>query len=90
MADPSLEELDERIAIVRDNIRDLTEQAAALSGAEDETRAADRIANQEQQLAELLKRTRAAHQQRAPVAPLRRRPQPVVRAQALLSPRLSP
>ena len=54
MADPSLEELDERIAIVRDNIRDLTEQAAALSGAEDETRAADRIANQEQQLAELL------------------------------------
>ena len=54
MADPSLEELDERIAIVRDNIRDLTEQAAALSRAEDETRAADQIANQEQQLAELL------------------------------------
>jgi hypothetical protein len=55
MADPSLEELDERIAIVRDNIRDLTEQAAALSGAEDETRAADRIADQERQLSELLK-----------------------------------
>ena len=55
MADPSLEELDERIAIVRDNIRDLTEQAAALSGAEDETRAADRIADQEGQLSELLK-----------------------------------
>ena len=50
MADASLEELDERIAIVRDNIRELTEQAAALSGAEDETRAADRIADQEQQL----------------------------------------
>ena len=47
MAHASLEELDERIAIVRDNIRELTEQAAALSGAEDETRAADRIAEQE-------------------------------------------
>ena len=55
MAYASLEELDQRIAIVRDNIRELTEQAAALSGAEDETRAADRIADQEQQLAELLK-----------------------------------
>ncbi len=51
----SLEELDQRIAIVRDNIRELTEQAAALSGAEGETRAADRIADQERQLAELLK-----------------------------------
>jgi prefoldin subunit 5 len=55
MANPSLEELEERIAILRDNIRELTEQAAALSGAEDETRAADRIADQEEQLAELLK-----------------------------------
>jgi hypothetical protein len=55
MAYASLEELDQRIAIVRDNIRELTEQAAALSGAEDETRAADRIADQERQLAELLK-----------------------------------
>lgn len=55
MAYASLEELDQRIAIVRDNIRELTEQAAALSGAEDETRASDRIADQEQQLAELLK-----------------------------------
>ena len=55
MAHASLEELDERIAIVRDNIRELTEQAAALSGAEDETRASDRIAEQEQLLAELLK-----------------------------------
>ncbi len=55
MAQASLEELDQRIAIVRDNIRELTEQAAALSGAEDETRTADRIADQERQLAELLK-----------------------------------
>jgi rubrerythrin len=54
MAQSSLEDLDQRIAIVRDNIRELTEQAAAVSGAEDETRAADRIADQEQRLAELL------------------------------------
>ena len=51
----TLEELDQRIAIVRDNIRELTEQAAALSGAEDETRASDRIADQERRLADLLK-----------------------------------
>jgi predicted ATPase len=55
MANPSLEELDERIAIVRDNIRELTEQAAALSGAQDEALIADRIADQERLLAELLK-----------------------------------
>jgi hypothetical protein len=51
----SLEELDQRIAIIRDNIRELTEQAAALSGAQDETRVADRIADQERLLQELLK-----------------------------------
>jgi hypothetical protein len=55
MAAASLVELDERIAIVRDNIRELTEQDAALSGAGDETRIADRIADQERRLAELLK-----------------------------------
>jgi hypothetical protein len=51
----SLEDLDQRIAIVRDNIRELTEQAAAYSGAQDESLAADRIAAQEQSLSELLK-----------------------------------
>jgi hypothetical protein len=54
MAAAPLLELDQRIAIVRDNIRELTEQAAALSGAEDETRIADRIADRERLLAELL------------------------------------
>jgi rubrerythrin len=47
--------LDERIAAIRDNIRELTEQAAAFSGAGDEARASDRIAEQERQLAALLK-----------------------------------
>jgi len=55
----SLEDLDQRIAIVRDNIRELTEQAAALSGAQDETLAADRIAQQERSLADLLKEREA-------------------------------
>ena len=55
----SLEELDQRIAIVRDNIRELTEQAAAYSGAQDESLAADRIAAQEQSLSELLKEREA-------------------------------
>ena len=51
----SLVELDRRIAIVRDNIRQLIEQAAALSGAEDEARNADRIAQQNEELERLLK-----------------------------------
>jgi hypothetical protein len=55
----SLEDLDQRIAIVRDNIRELTEQAAAYSGAQDESLAADRIAAQEQSLSDLLKEREA-------------------------------
>jgi rubrerythrin len=51
----TLADLEARIAVVRDNIRELTEQAAAFSGSEDEVRAADRIAEQENRLAELLK-----------------------------------
>jgi uncharacterized small protein (DUF1192 family) len=51
----SLKELDERIAIVRDNVRQLIEQAAAFSGAEDEERNADRIAQQNEELEQLLK-----------------------------------
>jgi hypothetical protein len=52
-------ELDERIAAIRENIRELIEQAAAYSGAEDETRTADRIAEEEAQLAALLKEREA-------------------------------
>jgi hypothetical protein len=51
----SLAELDQRIRIVRENIRQLIEQAAALSGAEDESRNADRIAAQSEELEKLLK-----------------------------------
>ncbi len=48
-------ELDRRIATVRENIRILVEQATAYSGAADEARTADRIADQESRLAELVK-----------------------------------
>lgn len=52
----ALDEIDREIALVRDNLRQLTEQAAAFSGARDEELAADRIAAQEARLATLIKR----------------------------------
>jgi hypothetical protein len=52
-------ELDDRIAIVRDNLRQLTEQAAAFSGGADEDRTAERIAQQSAELEDLLKRREA-------------------------------
>lgn len=52
---PEDDHLDDRIAIARDNLRQLTEQAAAYSGAADEELAADRIAEQQAQLDALLK-----------------------------------
>jgi len=56
---PPLTDLEERIAILEDNLRDLIEQGAAYSGAGDEDRSADRIAELEQQL-EALKKQRDA------------------------------
>jgi len=52
MPEPSLTlaEIEERIAAVRENLTELTEQAAAYSGAADEELAAQRIADQEAQL----------------------------------------
>jgi len=50
-----LSEIESRIAILRDNIRQLTEQAAAMSGAGDEARNADRIAAQQEELDRLVK-----------------------------------
>jgi len=54
MTDPTITELAERIAMIRQNINELIEQAAAYSGAEDENKAADRIAQQEQELSRLI------------------------------------
>jgi hypothetical protein len=55
----SLDEIEDRIRIARDNIRQLIEQAAARSGAEDEERNADRIAEQNEELEQLLKQREA-------------------------------
>jgi hypothetical protein len=47
---PAVADLDQRIAIVRNNLRDLTEMAAASSGASNEELASSRITEQEAQL----------------------------------------
>ena len=54
-----LREVERRIQVVEDNLRQLQEQAAALSGAADEERIANRIADQEAKLAALLKQREA-------------------------------
>ena len=51
----TLEEVERRIRIFEDNLRELMEQAAAFSGAADEERAAARIADQQEKLDALLK-----------------------------------
>jgi hypothetical protein len=52
----SIEEIDLRIATLRENLRELVEQAAAYSGAADDELIARRIAEQEEQLDILTKR----------------------------------
>jgi uncharacterized small protein (DUF1192 family) len=48
-------ELARRIAILRDNIRQITEQAVSQSGAADEERNAERLSRQNDELEVLLK-----------------------------------
>lgn len=57
MADISQDigEIDDRIAVVRENLRQLIEQAAAYSGAADEERTSQRIADQQELLEALTK-----------------------------------
>ena len=50
----SSEELTRRIAILRDNIRQITAQATSQSGAADEERNAERLARQNDELDNLL------------------------------------
>ena len=60
MKDPArARELDARIRTIRENIRELVEQAAATSGAADESLISDRIANLETQLAAMVKEREA-------------------------------
>ena len=58
--DADLIEIDKRIAIIRDNIRQLIEEAAAFTGAADENRIADRIADQEARTRRASKRAGSA------------------------------
>jgi hypothetical protein len=51
----SLTEIDARIAAIRENLRELIEQAAAYSGAADEDLMSRRIAEQEAELERLTK-----------------------------------
>jgi hypothetical protein len=51
---PNIATLDQRIAAVRENLRELIEQAAAYSGAADDDLASRRIAEQEALLARLV------------------------------------
>jgi hypothetical protein len=53
----SIAEIEERIAALRENLRELVEQAAAYSGASDEELASRRIAEHEAEL-EILTRQR--------------------------------
>ena len=51
----NLAEIDARLSVVRDNLRELVEQAAAYSGAADEELMTARIAEQEAELERLTK-----------------------------------
>ena len=55
----ALADIERRIQIVEDNLRELIEQAAAYSGAADEERNADRIADQQAKLDALLQEREA-------------------------------
>ena len=55
----ALADVEKRIQIVEDNLRELIEQAAAYSGAADEERNANRIADQQAKLDALLKEREA-------------------------------
>jgi precorrin-2 methylase len=55
----ALQEIDARIAMVRDNLRELVDRASGYSGAADDELTAQRIADQEAEL-ERLKNRRAS------------------------------
>jgi hypothetical protein len=58
-------DIDDRIAVLRENLRELLEQAAAYSGAADEDLASRRIADQETELERLTKQRDQLLQRRA-------------------------
>jgi len=67
MADPvsNIADIDERIAIVKENLRELVEQSASYSGAADDDLVSQRIAEQEAELDLLTKRRDELSQSRS-------------------------
>lgn len=61
----TIPEIDSRIAVIRENLRELIEQATAFSGAADEERTSDRIAEQEEELERLMKQRDALAQHKS-------------------------
>ncbi len=61
----TIPEIERRIAVIRENLRELIEQAAAFSGAADEERTSERIAEQEEELERLTKQRDALTQQKS-------------------------
>jgi hypothetical protein len=53
---PTIADIDERIAVLKENLRELVEQSASYSGAADEDLVSRRIAEQEAELESLTKR----------------------------------
>jgi hypothetical protein len=53
---PTIADIDERIAVLKQNLRELVEQSASYSGAADEDLVSRRIAEQEAELELLTKR----------------------------------
>jgi hypothetical protein len=53
---PTIADIDERIAVLKENLRELVEQSASYSGAADEELVSRRIAEQEAELESLTKR----------------------------------
>ena len=62
----SLPELEDRIAILRDNIRQLVEQAAGAAGGQNEERTADRIQQQTEELEKVDQRPRCLEREVVP------------------------
>ena len=65
----SMDALNGRIAILEDNIRQLIEQAAAASGEQNESRIADRISQQNEELDRLLKIRESRQKKSRPISP---------------------
>lgn len=61
----NIAEIDDRIAALRENLRELIEQAAAYSGAADENLMSQRIAEQEAELQRLTKQRDELSQRRS-------------------------